>query len=288
MSLFKNRIVMVTCLGTLLVFSSGSGQEGESEGAFSGLKIPRYRAELPLSFAGEKLFYEIRWGRIRAAEAELETEYALNSRDIYHVRAMSRTTGMARKLWRMDDWAEIFMDAKRLRPQEYRLYVREIFAHLDMNATFNEEQTQVRVMRVSRENKKERQFLCHYAYDPGSAAFLIRSLEWKPGQVRWFEIVDGNERHLLIIEAIAEEKVAVQAGLFYAVKLAPILIKLPKYTTREDEQLMDRIHKKEKETDVADEVFVWIAREGTRPIVKTWAKAFIGHVELELVRMESP
>jgi len=287
MSLFQNRVLMILCLWVMLVFGSGSGQEEKSAKGFSGLKIPSYQTEVPISFAGEKLFYEFRWRKIRAAEAELETGYSHGSDDIYHVQARSRTRGIARKLWRMDDWVEVFMDAKNFRPKEYRLHVREVFAHLDLTVTFDQAQTEATVMRVSRENKNERTFTCHHVYDPVSAAFLVRSLEWPPGKVRWFEIVDGNERHLLIIEAIAEERVTVGAGSFYAVKLAPILIKLPKRIKKEDEKLMDKIQKKEKETDVADEVFVWIAREGNRPVIKTWAKAFIGYVELELVRMES-
>jgi hypothetical protein len=289
MTFLKHRMIIFMSFFLILISGALSGEEiCEDRHDVPLLKIPHYRVESAIPFAGEKLYYEIRWRSFKAAEAQVETSYAAESDEKeYHLVARAQTTGFARKLWRMDDWAEAFTCTSAFRPREYRLHVREIFADFNMSVFFSPDQTQAHSVRISSDRmRKDRLFQCHHAYDPGSASFLIRSLEWEPGQTRWFEIVEGNDRHLLIVEAIGDETLTVVAGTFDTVKIVPALINLPKEADREDAKLMEKIQKMEKETHLADEVYVWVARDGKRPIVKTWAKAFIGYLELELVSME--
>jgi len=258
--------------------------------AFTGLEkileIPPPRPELKIDFDGEHLKYEASWLGLKAGEAEL-TVSGLESG--YKISAVSRTTGRARYLYKLDDavFAETLRDFS---PVFYDLQIREpAFKHNRLMWIDRRNKiAKVKTVQAASGAVKEKEFEFYQGFDPVGLTFLVRSIDWKPGMIKYFEFLDGRDRSLILLEAGPVQEVKTRAGSFRTIRIQPLLFTLPRRLGKETPELMKQIKNREGVQGLASWVYFWLALDGTRPIVLAKAYSIIGPVALELVEMAGP
>jgi len=242
---------------------------------------PDYQAKL--DFTGEKLKYQAQWMGIKSAQAELIVK-SINGN--YLIQGFAHTTGWARVLWKMDDWLEV-ETTRSFQPKTYQFHYREPFIEQDLVLSFDLKNNFACSERIWRNKPKRsrKEFQLYQGLDPVSLGFLVRSLDWKSGDKRYFEFTDGNERYLILLEAGKIKTIKVPAGSFRAIALVPYLFQLPKKFDRETPELVKKIEKKQSLRSLAQKATIWLALEGTRPFLLVEAISLIGYVSLELVEI---
>jgi hypothetical protein len=105
---------------------------------------------------------------------------------------------------------------------------------------------------------------------------------------QYFEILDGRDRSIILLEAGQIETVNTKAGNFRAIRIRPFLFNLPRKPKSETPQNLADILDKKTVPGIADWVYFWLALDGSRPIVLAKAYSFIGPVALELVENSPP
>jgi len=245
------------------------------------LQIPPPKPELNINFTGEYLKYEVRWLGIRSGEAELWVEEVNGN---YIIKGVSKTVGLARVLWRMDDWIEL-ETTKDLKPIVYKLHLREPTIKADQVMVLDPDSKQAiserKWINISKIRVRKLDF--YQGFDPASLAGLVRTLNWEPGEKKFFELLDGSDRYLVLVEAGPIEQVKTRLNTYQAIRLTPYLFELPHQKDQETSALVEKIEKKMAMKNLAEDVYIWMALTGTRPFVKIWGKAFIGVVEIELL-----
>jgi hypothetical protein len=249
----------------------------------------RYRFDPSTVRPGERSVYRFSWNGIDAARAEF-----LLSKDPKHpgricARVDAETVGAAALLYIARDWASSCMAPDTLKPNSFSLHIRETLDHYDMNTSFNHEQGTAARVKHTLTRTTERSFEFSNAFCPMSAAMLIRSLPWKTGDERGFEIIDGDERYLLVVRAEEEAEVTVPAGTFRAVRIQPSIFVLPQERTRETRRYFDRQKARdEKRTADMTSFTLWMDADPPRPFLKARSDVYFGHVDMELAEFYSP
>jgi len=253
------------------------------------VEVPIYRVSQPSFALGENLHYDFSWNGIRAAEGEISVASAPGGSDRFHFQATARTVGLARVLWKMEDSVESECLADNLKPETFWMHVHEPSLRYEMEVNFDHAGGLATSTKTKSGKVKEREVEFHYAYDPLSLAYFIRSLDWKAGDERSFEMVDGQDRYLLVLRAVAEEEVTVRVGTYSAVKFVPILIELPRRLAGETPPFFERLRLRESQkTPLVKTIEFWIAKDGSRPLLRVRSEAWIGHVDMELTIIKNP
>jgi len=247
------------------------------------LQIPPPEPQYQLDLDGETLKYEVKWSRFRSAEAWVS---AKKNGDHYQLKGYAHTIGFPRTLWRMDDWGETEL-TKNFTLVNYELHTRETFTNLDINMTYDTKTKIATIKRLNLRNSKltYKQIELYQGFDASGLACLVRALEWKPGQKRYFEFTDGAERYIILISAGPVEKITVPAGTFDTIRLDPYLFRIPRKKAKEKPETLQSIQAQQTWKKIAEYAQVWLALSGTRPFVLVKGKAFIGEVSMELVEI---
>jgi len=250
------------------------------------LEIPAPTPQLKLDLDNECLKYEVKWSGFRSAEAWVCAERVGQN---YQIKGYARTVGFPRTLWRMDDWG-LLETRDDFTLVKYELHDRETFTNLDIFMTFNPGTRVAEIKRVKLGNPdtvKFKQVELFQGFDSAGLAALVRTLDWKPGQRRYFEFTDGAERYVILIVAGPIETVQVGAGSFRAIRLDPYLFRVPRRKGKETPELIQSIKGLQTWKTIAEYARVWLALEGNRPFVLVKGRAFIGEVSLELVDLKA-
>jgi len=269
---------MIVAWGIVL---PGQAQVPYPQGA---VEVPFYRLVRPAFSPGESLHYEFSWNGLRSAEAEIAVVSDPAAPDQIHFQAQSRTVGLAGMLWKMRDGAETWSSREDLKPSICLLHVREPTFKFDRKVVFDHQLGTATSRKSSSGEERERVLEIRNAYDPLSLLFVVRNLDWKAGDERRFEVVDGEERYLLVLRALAEEQVTGRVGTFQAMKFSPALIRLPRRLQGETPRFFERLRLREAgRPQLIKTVEFWIALDPPRPLLRVRSEAWIGHVDMELI-----
>ena len=253
------------------------------------VEIPTYRLERPAFSLHESLHYEFSWNGLRAAEGEIDVSPDPENPGQIHLQAQSHTVGLARVLWKMQDGVETWSSRENLKPVTSVLHAREPTIQYDRKVVFDHQAGRATSWKVWGGEPKERELEFRNAYDPLSLLFVVRSLDWQAGQERRFELVDGEERYLLVLRAVAEEEVKLKLGTFPALKFSPALIRLPRRLQGETPRFFERMREREAQrSQLIKTLNFWIAQDPPRPLLRVRSEAWIGHVDMELTEESEP
>ena len=253
------------------------------------VEVPVYSLERPAFPRGESLHYESSWNGLRAGEGEISVTVDPAAPDQIHFQGQSRTVGLAGLLWKMRDGIETWSSPENLKPSICLLHVREPTIQFDRKVVFNHQLGTATSQKLGGGEAHARVLEIRNAYDPLSLLFVLRSLDWKAGEERRFEVVDGEERYLLVLRALAEEPVTVREGTFRAIKLSPVLIRLPRRLQGETPRFFERMRLRESQRpQLVKTLEFWIALDPPRPLLRVRSEAWIGHVDMELVGQSRP
>jgi hypothetical protein len=248
-----------------------------------------YTPEPGVVVPGERLRYQFFWNGFKAAEAVWETRPAPNRPGWLQSRADARIIGYPATLYRGQDYVTSCVRADTFKPDAYAIRIRESLDYYDMIVKFNHSAGIANRTKTTRSKQTSKSFEFSNGYDPVGLALLVRSLAWKTGDVRRFEVIDGNSRYLMVIQGGPIETVTVPAGTFRAIRLIPSIFELPSQRRRETARHFAKQKAKDqgRVPDMTAFTF-WMALDPPRPYLKVRTDVFFGHVDMNLVEISQP
>ncbi len=199
-------------------------------------------------------------------------------------RADGVTIPPASLIFKADDGVFECMDAATWKADQYSIRIRESFDYYDLSMTFDQEKKTLDRVRTRRKGETRRTFDFTQGYGPVGAVALSRSMAWEVGDERKFEVMDGNERWLIVLKCEAEEDVTVPAGTFHALRFQPSLFLMPKNPSFETKRYWEKEREREATTDSRIKTAkIWSQKEPPRVLLKFQSEVFFGHVYGELV-----
>lgn len=215
----------------------------------------------------EELFYRASWNGIPVASAKVEAAPLLiGGKKFYHVRIQARTWEYLDPIWRMRDSVESLFEAVRLEPHRFVFRQRENRKRAETTALFDPEAKTWRVRRENGPKLREYEFFSPHALDPVSAAYVVRGMELRLGDVVRLEVFGGRSRYLVHLRVASEEKLSLNKEAINAYKLVPEVWNLSRsgYAGR------------------LKEAAVWLSADERRIPLRVESRVFIGSVAIEL------
>lgn len=247
------------------------------------VEVPVYPLSRPGFSLPESLHYAFSWNGLRAAEGEIDVSQDPEHPGQVHFSAQSHTVGLARVLWKAQEGMETWSSRQTLKPANALIHSREPTLQFDRKIVFDHRAGTMTSWKLGEEEPREKVLEFHNAFDPLSLLFVLRSLDWQVGMERRFEVVDGENRYMLVLQVQAEEPVKVAAGTFAAVRLSPTLIQLPRRLQGETPRWFERLRVRESQRpQLIKALQFWISQDPPYPLLRIRSEAWIGHVDMEL------
>src|SRR5690606_17316777 len=112
-------------------------------------------------------------------------------RELVRVRGEARTAKWLDWIWKMRDTIESVVDPSTGKPETYLFVQKENSARIRTELDFRWEDNLVLGTRTKNGRAREHVFPVTEAYDPISAAFLLRTLPIDVGQTKVVEVLSG-------------------------------------------------------------------------------------------------
>lgn len=233
--------------------------------------VPVYQPKYFPFEGGEKAVYRASWnGMFSVATAEIFTTPAVvDGRQVYNVRVEAKTSKALDLIWKMRDTILSTFDAKALLPSRFSFHQRENSRVINTEARYVESTKRWAVNRQQvGKRAKIWEFDSQNTFDPLSAVYFARSLDFKPGDRLYFKVFGGRSQYLLEMNVERKERVTLYSGkTVEAFKIIPRLQNITKngYAER------------------MNEAVIWISADERRMPVKLSSKITFGSVHLELM-----
>lgn len=233
--------------------------------------VPVYSPKFYPFDRSEKEIYRATWnGMFSVATAEVTTTSKLiDGKKVYHVQVDAKTSKALDLIWKMRDVITSTFDGKTLLPSHYHFSQRENSRIIDTEAKLDVSTKRWAVNRQQNGKKtKNYQFDSQNTFDPVTAVYLARSVDFKIGDKLYFKIFGGRYHYLL--ELFVEKKENVE---------------LPSGKTVEAYKILPQVQNLKK-TGYANrlrEAAIWISADERRLPIKLSSKILFGSVQLELM-----
>lgn len=226
---------------------------------------------LPRSYGAESSVYQASWNGIPVASAEMRAvPFSQDGKAFYRVQVEAKTWRYLDWLWKMRDSMESTFEAGAAQPGSFLLQRRENRKKIDVAARF-EPGTKKWTVRLQEKGKpKEYEFASAESYDPLSAFYVVRGLDFKEGASRQFEILSGRSRYLMRLNVVGRERISVRAGQFDAYKLEVRVTGLGGSGPR----------------GKARRAAAWISADGQGLALRMESRIFFGSVSIEMIQGE--
>jgi hypothetical protein len=259
-------------LAILIIFALLAGSVSQAgEATIKPENLPTYSPQFYPFDRGEKELYRATWnGMFSVATAEVTTTSSIvDGKKVYQVRVDAKTSKALDLIWKMRDVISATFDAKSLAPSYYHFRQRENSRVIDTEAKLDASAKRWAVNR-QQNGKRTRtyEFDSQNTFDPVTAVYLARSVDFKVGDKLYFKVFGGRYHYLLELFVEKKEPVELPSGkTVEAYKIVPRVQNLMKtgYASRL--------------TDAA----IWISTDERRLPVKLSSKIAFGSVQLDLM-----
>lgn len=253
------RLLPILLLPFLLVSASGTeGYRRLSTNAFS---------------AGEKITYRVHYGFVTAGEAELLIDkeiHTINERPSYRIDIRGRTTGLADKLYGVNNTWGTYLDTSAVVPHRFYRRIREGNYRKNEVVHFQQLNKKAVVSLLSKDNKEIEESKAFTVpanvQDLVSGYYFLRTLNYKaikPGEVLKVDAFFDDEVYDFKVRFIGREKVKTDLGKINALVLTPIL---PDNSMFKGENA----------------VKIWLSDDQHKIPLKIRANMFIGAIEVDI------
>jgi len=261
--------LLLAILSVFGVLAGAVSQAGEA--TIKPENVPVYAPKFYPFERGEKEVYRATWnGMFSVATAEVTTTSSMvDGKKVYQVRVDAKTAKALDLIWKMRDVIKSTFDAKSLAPSHYVFSQRENSRIIDTEAKLD---LNTKRWAVNRQQNGKRtkiyQFDSQNTFDPVTAVYLARSIDFKIGDKLYFKIFGGRYQYLLELFVEKKESVELPSGkTVEAYKIVPQVQNLKKsgYASR------------------LREAAIWISADERRLPVKLSSKILFGSVQLDLM-----
>ena len=152
--------------------------------------VPRY---FPFH-DGEKVQYQASWNGIPVATAEVHTSIVWIDGEKYcRVQIHAKTWKLLDLIWKMRDSVDALFNASTFLPVHYNFSQKENRRRAETKASFDHQAQKWTVRRQRGKEVKEFQFVSPDSFDPVSAGYLLRSLDFKVGDRLELNLQENKE-----------------------------------------------------------------------------------------------
>ncbi|MCC6318969.1 MAG: DUF3108 domain-containing protein [Gemmatimonadaceae bacterium] len=205
---------------------------------------------------GERLAYEVRFGKLRVGEGvmELIDSESIRGRDTWHTRFRIRG-GVP--FYRVDDVLESWIDKAEFHSLRFVQDLEEGGRLRERRYEFFPDR------KVFRENDGEEEPSVEQPLDDGSFLYFVRTLPLEVGATYTFDRYFRPDRNPVVVKVLGRERVKVPAGTFETLVLQPVIKSKGVFSER-------------------GEARVWISDDPRRIMVQMKTKTKIGSLNLYL------
>lgn len=225
---------------------------------------------------GENLQFKIRYGIVKAGEAEMKvltlTEY--NNQKVYHIQTRARSVPSFDWIYRVRDEVNSFIDHYGLYPIRFEKKLREGSYKADLFVDYFHSDSLARVEAIRYEknmsirNRKTSQIkIPPYVNDILSAFYLVRNQELETGNSLYILTNENDKVYDLEVKIYRKEVVQVEAGTFRCFYIEPLL---------QGEGIF-----KQK-----GRLKVWLSDDQYKIPIQMTSEVLIGHITTELVKIK--
>jgi hypothetical protein len=244
------------------VATTESGLSGAEDDAAAADSLPGRHSAISV---GEKLTFNVRYGKIRAGTAVMEVvdRKRVNGRVAYQVVSTASSNSMFDGIYRVRDRVVSLMDADRLYSLYFEKHLREGRYKADQQVRFDH----TRAVAVYHDGRES-------AINPGTfdvlaAFYRVRTMPLQPGQVFFLESHDNRKNYPLRVTVLRRERIETPAGTFACLVVEPTL-------------RSGAFFKNE------GRLTIWLTDDGMRLPVLMRSKLPIGSISVELTEFSRP
>ena len=233
-------------------------------------KSPRYEPRFFPVDASEKTLYRASWGGIPIGKAKINASPVWQGgKKFYRVRIKANTLIYLHLIFKMRDTIESVIDADTLRPRRFIFEQRENNHKAYTEAVFDPKSNKWVIDIKKKKKVKHHEFISPNTLDPVSAAYLIRSLDFKVGDhFQLCVFVGGKKRYPLILDIVGKERITIEVGVFDAYKIH-LRLEKPGRSGKPS---------KFRQADV------WLSADEKRLLLKASIKILLGSFNIELMK----
>jgi len=212
--------------------------------------------------------YDVGWQGIPAATVKVKVEFdGLN----YKISTKVKTVKFIDFFYHLRYQGEGLISAVDFSPIEAYIYhlenAREKISRLTFHADGNIESVRERKVGNDAPTLERLRFdPDNFTLDPFSAAFLVRSLNWKEGDVREFDTFNGKSRYLITLKCAGTSRIRIGGSYRDTLVLTPSI----KNLTNPDSDKKFRSAK------------IFLSADKAREILKVESSVFVGKVTTKL------
>ena len=172
---------------------------------------------------GEELTYNVYWSFIRVATATAKFEWTeLDGRKLLAIRSTARTSGVADKIYRVDDFMESLVDPTTLLPVRYTKKAKEGHYWTDEVTTFDHQKRMAHFESKKSGVKKDYPIAAD-THDLISMMYFMRTQPFITGTKPAYRCMADEKIYDFWVDVQKEEKVELaQYGATPSVKVEPI------------------------------------------------------------------
>lgn len=219
--------------------------------------------------------YRFGWTKLGGGVAE--AVIAKPRRDVLQLNVSGGSTGLVRKLWKLDASHEALAEASTLLPLRMKQTEDYGWDKILTDVTFAEKGATFLKRHLSSNPgtpEKPQEFSFPNLHDLLTALLYIRSQKLLPGDEYRLVVFPGNSAYLASVRVIGRESIRVRAGKYNALKFE---VRLQKITP----QFGLEPHTKFKHA------YAWLSDDENRVLLRVEAEIFVGSVWMELQSVEA-
>jgi hypothetical protein len=211
--------------------------------------------------------YSVGWEGINAASASVTISRAGDS---YIVDTAARTYSGVDLLYKLRYGAVARIAASTLTSESLVIDHRENARRKNIEINFSPGLQSIHAVRSSGENADNKKVLAftpeNFTLDPIAATFLARSLDWKIGDTKQFDVFNGKSRYFISLTAVERKTIRYQG------EARPVIVITPQVrnvtTTRPRSKLR--------------QAYIYVSDDEFREVLRIESSVFIGRVITEL------
>ena len=140
---------------------------------------------------GEKVFYDVEFGRIKvgSVSSEVVEVIKIDGQDVYHILTRSKSTAWVSRIYRVNNLIHTYIDVQTLLPVKIERYIEEGFTKTHMVIDID----QKRRMAYFYEDDKEDKVINtkSVVYDTLAAMYKLRQIPIRPNTDLYMQIIGG-------------------------------------------------------------------------------------------------
>jgi Protein of unknown function (DUF3108) len=232
----------------------------------TAVEVPRQPGSY--SFENVETFsYKAHWNGIPVATAEIQgAPLTINGKALYRVEVQAKTTSILDFIWRMRDTIASTFDAQTIQPHQFVFSQRENSKSTDTTALFDQGKSKWSVQQQRGRKIAKFDFISNNTFDPITAVYMLRNLDFKVGDRIQFEVFGGKSRYWLTLDVVGRESITLNSGSIEAYKIIPQIKNINK------QGYAERMRR----------AVVWVSADERKIPLRAVTSVFIGSIYLEM------